>query len=76
DVTALRQQLGLPEVKKIVLYYGNICEKQWVEKVIDAAERLLDRPLIFAIVGKVGGKARMENMSSERGLANIKFLPL
>ncbi|EAM7548562.1 colanic acid biosynthesis fucosyltransferase WcaI [Salmonella enterica] len=76
DVTALRQQLGLPEGKKIVLYSGNIGEKQGLEKVIDAAERLRDRPLIFAIVGQGGGKARLENMARERGLPNIKFLPL
>ncbi|ECG2498422.1 glycosyltransferase, partial [Salmonella enterica subsp. enterica serovar Enteritidis] len=68
--------LGLPEGKKIVLYSGNIGEKQGLEKVIDAAERLRDRPLIFAIVGQGGGKARLENMARERGLANIKFLPL
>ncbi len=76
DVTALRQQLGLPEDKKIVLYSGNIGEKQGLEKVIDAAERLRDRPLIFAIVGQGGGKARLENMARERSLPNIKFLPL
>ncbi|EHS7368814.1 colanic acid biosynthesis fucosyltransferase WcaI [Salmonella enterica] len=76
DVTALRQQLGLPEGKKIVLYSGNIGEKQGLEKVIDAAERLRDRPLIFAIVGQGGGKARLENMARERSLPNIKFLPL
>ncbi|EAM1504900.1 colanic acid biosynthesis glycosyltransferase WcaI [Salmonella enterica subsp. enterica serovar Montevideo] len=76
DVTALRQQLGLPEGKKIVLYSGNIGEKQGLENVIDAAERLRDRPLIFAIVGQGGGKARLENMARERGLPNIKFLPL
>lgn len=76
DVTALRQQLGLPEGKKIVLYSGNIGEKQGLEKVIDAAERLRDRPLIFAIVGQGGGRARLENMARERGLPNIKFLPL
>lgn len=59
-----------------MLYSGNIGEKQGLEKVIDAAERLRDRPLIFAIVGQGGGKARLENMARERGLANIKFLPL
>ncbi|MEX9288490.1 colanic acid biosynthesis fucosyltransferase WcaI, partial [Salmonella enterica] len=57
-------------------YSGNIGEKQGLEKVIDAAERLRDRPLIFAIVGQGGGKARLENMARERGLPNIKFLPL
>lgn len=65
DVTALRQQ-QLARGQKIVLYSGNIGEKQGLEKVIDAAERLRDRPLIFAIVGG-GGKARLENMARERG---------
>ncbi|MDT1800465.1 glycosyltransferase, partial [Salmonella enterica subsp. enterica serovar Oslo] len=54
DVTALRQQLGLPEGKKIVLSSGNIGEKQGLEMVLDAAERLRDRPWIFAIVGPGG----------------------
>ncbi|EAZ2784846.1 colanic acid biosynthesis fucosyltransferase WcaI [Salmonella enterica] len=76
DVTALRQRLGLPGDKNIVLYSGNIGEKQGLEKVIDAAERLRDRPLIFAIVGQGGGKTRLENMARERDLPNIKFLPL
>lgn len=76
DVAALRQRLGLPEDKNIVLYSGNIGEKQGLEKVIDAAEQLRDRPLMFAIVGQGGGKSRLENMARERGLPNIKFFPL
>lgn len=58
-----------------MLYSGNIGEKQGLEKVIDAAERLRDRPLILRLSAR-GGKARLENMARERGLANIKFLPL
>ncbi len=49
-----------------MLYSGNIGEKQGLEKVIDAAERLRDRPLIFAIVGR-GRQGAAENMARERG---------
>lgn len=42
DALALRQQLGLPDDKKIILYSGNIGEKQGLESVIDAAA-LLER---------------------------------
>lgn len=64
DVDALRNQLGLPDNKKIILYSGNIGEKQGLENVIKAAERLRDEPLIFAIVGQGGGKARLEKWRS------------
>lgn len=75
-VTALRQRLGLPDERKIILYSGNIGEKQGLESVITAAEQLREQPWLFAIVGQGGGKARLEKMVAERGLDNVKFLPL
>lgn len=76
EVEALRSQLGLPADKKIILYSGNIGEKQGLESAIDVAARFTDQPWIFAIVGQGGGKARLEKMVAERGLANVKFFPL
>ncbi|STI12187.1 putative colanic acid biosynthesis glycosyl transferase [Escherichia coli] len=76
DVDALRNQLGLPDNKKIILYSGNIGEKQGLENVIEAADRLRDEPLIFAIVGQGGGKARLEKIAQQRGLHNMQFFPL
>lgn len=76
EAAALREQLGLPEAKKIILYSGNIGEKQGLENVIDAAEQLRDQPWQFVIVGQGGGKARLQKMAQERGLQNITFLPL
>lgn len=76
DVRTLRAQLELPLDRKIILYSGNIGEKQGLENVIAAAEQLRELPLIFAIVGQGGGKARLEKMARERGLENIKFFPL
>ena len=73
---ALRQRLGLPDERKIILYSGNIGEKQGLESVITAAEQLREQPWLFAIVGQGGGKARLEKMVAERGLDNVKFLPL
>ena len=55
---------------------GNIGEKQGLENVIEAADRLRDEPLIFAIVGQGGGKARLETMAQQRGLRNMQFFPL
>lgn len=76
EATALRQQLGLPADKKIILYSGNIGEKQGLETAIEAAKRLKDKPWEFVIVGQGGGKARLEKMAAERGLSNVRFFPL
>lgn len=76
DVRTLRAQLELPVDHKIILYSGNIGEKQGLENVIEAALRLREQPLMFAIVGQGGGKARLEKMARERGLNNVKFFPL
>jgi Glycosyltransferase len=76
DALALREQLGLPEDQKIILYSGNIGEKQGLESVVEAAGQLSNHALTFVIVGQGGGKARLEKMVSERGLTNVKFYPL
>ncbi len=76
DVSALRSRLGLDDAQKIVLYSGNIGEKQGLENVIAAADILRARPWTFVIVGQGGGKARLEKMVADRGLTNIRFLPL
>ncbi|KNC94565.1 colanic acid biosynthesis fucosyltransferase WcaI [Trabulsiella odontotermitis] len=76
QVAELRQHLGLPADKKIILYSGNIGEKQGLESVIDAASQLQHQPWLFVIVGQGGGKARLEKLAAERGLTNIRFFPL
>lgn len=73
DMQALRESLQLPEDKKIILYSGNIGEKQGLETVIDVAERFVDRCYLFVIVGQGGGKKRLEKMVGERGLHNVVF---
>lgn len=76
QVAILREQLGLPDDRKLVLYSGNIGEKQGLESVIEAAALLRDRPWLFVIVGQGGGKARLEALARERGLDNVRFFPL
>ncbi|WP_313396612.1 colanic acid biosynthesis fucosyltransferase WcaI [Atlantibacter hermannii] len=76
DIDALRARLALPAGKKIVLYSGNIGEKQGLENVIAVAERARSQPWLFVIVGQGGGKARLQRLADERGLANVLFLPL
>lgn len=76
QVAVLRAHLGLPEEKKIILYSGNIGEKQGLENVVEAAAQRQRQPWLFVIVGQGGGRARLEKMVSERGLCNVLFFPL
>ena len=76
QVGVLREQLGLPSDRKIILYSGNIGEKQGLENVVAAAVELQDKPWLFVIVGQGGGKARLEKRVAERGLSNVRFFPL
>lgn len=76
DVITLKRQLALPDDKKIILYSGNIGEKQGLENVIAAARTLREQPWLFVIVGQGGGKARLEKQVQENGLDNVKFYPL
>ena len=70
-------RLGVDPGKRVLLYSGNIGEKQGLECVIEAAERLAERQeLVFLVVGEGAGKARLLELSQQRDLKNIVFAPL
>jgi colanic acid biosynthesis glycosyl transferase WcaI len=74
---ALMQELGVPAGRRVLLYSGNIGEKQGLEMVLDAALALQGRPeLFFLIVGDGAGKARLVARAAELGLDNLAFAPL
>jgi colanic acid biosynthesis glycosyl transferase WcaI len=75
--TELLRRLGVDPGKRILLYSGNIGEKQGLECVVDAAQRLAARTdLVFLVVGEGAGKARLLEMSLQRNLNNVVFAPL
>lgn len=73
----LLTRLGVDPSKKILLYSGNIGEKQGLEIVLDAAEAMAARKdVTFLIVGEGAGKARLMESSLKRSLSNVIFAPL
>ncbi len=57
-----------------VLYFGAYVPNHGVETVIEAAERLRDRPeLRFQLVGDGAGKPRIVARARELGLSNVEF---
>jgi len=73
----LRTKLGFSNTDKIVLYSGNLGEKQGLEIIIDAARYFKsDSKIKFLIVGEGGTKAKLEHLAKAHELSNVYFSPL
>lgn len=75
DKLGLYQHLELPLNRKILLYSGNMGEKQGLEIILDAAREFSNRKdLLFLMCGNGAAKERLLSLSS--GLENVVFAPL
>lgn len=73
----LRREFGAAPDDVLVLYAGNMGEKQGLEVVLDAAESLRSRLEIkFAMVGAGAARERLEAEAARRDLRNVQFFPL
>lgn len=71
-----RRELGLTN-EIVVLYAGNMGEKQGLEIILASAAMLLQEPTIkFILVGEGAAKSRLLAVAKQRGLDNVLFLPL
>ncbi len=71
----MRDELCIPDDEIVVLYSGNMGEKQGLEIVIEAARALTDElALHFIMCGQGAAYARLRKLAE--GLDNIKWLPL
>jgi colanic acid biosynthesis glycosyl transferase WcaI len=74
---SLKAELGFSEIDKVVLYSGNLGEKQGLDQIIEVATALKNEAnLKFAIVGEGGIKEKLIAEVKERNLSNIQFFPL
>ncbi|HDK8823218.1 TPA: glycosyltransferase WbuB, partial [Escherichia coli] len=76
DVINLKERLDLPKYDKLILYSGNIGEKQGLEIIVDVAKRFQEKSYLFLFVGQGGGRQRLEAIVSENKLCNVLFRPL
>jgi colanic acid biosynthesis glycosyl transferase WcaI len=73
----MRQMFGVDSSKKLVLYSGNIGEKQGLEIIITVAEKLSDTNIVFVIIGDGAFKRTLQERVSLKKLDHhIKFFPL
>jgi colanic acid biosynthesis glycosyl transferase WcaI len=73
----VRREFGAGPEDVLVLYAGNMGEKQGLDLVLDAADELRERPkLKFAMVGSGAARERLERSTLQRRLSNVRFFPL
>ncbi len=73
--SSYRAELGIEDNKCVVLYSGNMGEKQGLEILLEAARSLLaESRLLFVLCG--AGAARERLMQMGAGLHNVRWLPL
>lgn len=74
---SLRREWGIPFQDKVVLYSGNLGEKQGLEIIIDAAKQFRNRPDVhFIVCGSGGSRDRLKAMAEQAGLTGLSFYPL
>jgi len=74
---AFRRALGAPDDTFVVLYAGNMGEKQGLEAVLHGADACRDDTrLLFLLVGAGGARSRLERRAAELALPNLRFMPL
>tara|TARA_R110001583_G_scaffold151248_2_gene303179 strand:- start:1521 stop:2747 length:1227 start_codon:yes stop_codon:yes gene_type:complete len=72
----MKERFGVPSDHKMILYSGNVGDKQGLEQVIEAADYFKSKPYHFVIVGDGSGKGKLQKLVQERALKNIAFSPL
>jgi colanic acid biosynthesis glycosyl transferase WcaI len=72
----VKERFQIEPHQKVVLYSGNIGEKQGLEILIDVAAQLTGKDIVFLILGEGAFKARLKAMIEARNILNIKMFPL
>jgi colanic acid biosynthesis glycosyl transferase WcaI len=74
-LNALRRELGLTS-ETVVLYAGNLGEKQGLEVILEAAALTRGKPSIrYLVAGEGAARDRIKLRAQDLGLDNLTFLP-
>ena len=74
---SLRKEFGINDTTKVILYSGNLGEKQGLEIIVEVAKSYnSNEDVVFIISGSGGGKENLVRLVSEANLTNVQFFPL
>ncbi|MBT82155.1 MAG: colanic acid biosynthesis glycosyltransferase WcaI [Alteromonadaceae bacterium] len=77
DFQAFKKNLSYSSSDTILLYSGNIGEKQGLENLVYAADKLkYSSNLKFMVVGNGANLENLKNLADSLNLTNIRFYPL
>lgn len=77
DASRLRQAWGFAQEDKIILYSGNMGQKQGLEIIVEAAKQFSAEPNIkFLLIGSGAYRATLEQLVANAGLNNVQFKDL
>lgn len=76
DREFFRRQWDISNSTKIILYSGNMGEKQGLGLVLDVADKLQEKNVLFLMVGEGAAKKQLQETAREKGLRNVRFEPL
>lgn len=71
---SFREELGIGN-EFMVLYSGTMNKSHNLEPLLDAAEFMENEPFKFVFVGQGSNKENLKNITSQKGLENVQFLP-
>ena len=73
EAAGVRERFGLDD-RKVVLYAGTVGFAHGAGVILDAAELLAERDVLFVIAGDGSERERTEADARRRGLGNVRFL--
>lgn len=74
QASRLIQSLNIPKTATIALYSGNMGDKQGLEIIIEAAQKIADHNILFLLFGDGSSKDNLMHLS--QGIKNVRFYPL
>jgi glycosyltransferase involved in cell wall biosynthesis len=75
ESNAFRAEQQITEHQFVVQYSGRMALTHNLEPLIEAAERLRDKPVVFQFIGDGAKKSALQQLVSDRALTNVRFLP-
>jgi colanic acid biosynthesis glycosyl transferase WcaI len=73
---SIRNSFGIQVSEKIILYSGNIGEKQGIEIIVEVAAALQHVNAVFLIIGNGAFKSKLKELVTSKGISNVKFFQL
>jgi colanic acid biosynthesis glycosyl transferase WcaI len=74
QTNTLRAELGISADARVLLYSGNMGEKQGLDLLIDVARAFKDPAALFLLCGDGALRARLQ--AAAANLTNVRFMPL